>query len=65
MTDSMIVDRRSASRGTPDRRQHPRDVFVEFRDVHKAYGPKNVLRGAAKLVITVDLTFWSTSSISG
>ncbi|HXG59499.1 MAG TPA: ABC transporter ATP-binding protein [Thermoanaerobaculia bacterium] len=29
-----------------DRRRLPRDVFVEFRDVHKSYGPKHVLRGA-------------------
>src|SRR5215218_5729557 len=45
MTD-VIQDRRSESRETPDRRRHPRDVFVEFREVHKAYGPKQVLRGA-------------------
>ena len=31
--------------GIPERRRHPRDVFVEFRGVEKAYGPKNVLRG--------------------
>jgi len=29
-----------------DRRTHPRDPFVEFRDIHKAYGVKQVLRGA-------------------
>ncbi|HUP44209.1 MAG TPA: ABC transporter ATP-binding protein [Thermoanaerobaculia bacterium] len=45
MSDALTVDRRIASRDTPDRRQHPRDVFVEFRDVFKAYGPKEVLRG--------------------
>ena len=46
MTDTNIVqDRRFEMRGTPDRRQHPRDVFVEFRDVYKAYGTKQVLRG--------------------
>ena len=39
-------DRRAIERGTPDRRQHSRDVFVEFRDVSKAYGNKHVLRGA-------------------
>ncbi len=47
MSDATIVnDRRAVERGTPDRRQHPRDVFVEFRDVYKAYGPKTVLKGA-------------------
>lgn len=46
MTDTLIADRRAQPRGTPDRRTHPRDVFVEFRDVHKAYGDKEVLRGA-------------------
>jgi phospholipid/cholesterol/gamma-HCH transport system ATP-binding protein len=45
MTETAI-DRRSEPRGTPDRRSHPRDVFVELRDVHKAYGRKEVLRGA-------------------
>jgi phospholipid/cholesterol/gamma-HCH transport system ATP-binding protein len=30
----------------PERRKHPRDVFVEFRDVFKAYGSKEVLCGA-------------------
>jgi phospholipid/cholesterol/gamma-HCH transport system ATP-binding protein len=45
MTD-VIPDRRSEPRDTPDRRRHPRDVFVEFRDVYKAYGTKEVLRGA-------------------
>lgn len=29
----------------PVRQQQPRDVFVEFRGVHKAYGPKKVLQG--------------------
>ena len=46
MTDTATFDRRAEDRGTPDRRKHPRDVFVEFRDVYKAYGPKEVLRGA-------------------
>ena len=45
MTDSLVTDRRAEERPAPDRRQHPRDVFVEFRDVHKAYGPKKVLQG--------------------
>ncbi|MFZ2494124.1 MAG: ABC transporter ATP-binding protein [Thermoanaerobaculia bacterium] len=40
-------DRRTSERGTPDRRTHPRDVFVEFQDVSKAYGSKQVLRGAS------------------
>ena len=43
---SSLPDRRAQDRGTPDRRRHPRDLFVEFRDVHKAYGEKQVLRGA-------------------
>lgn len=30
-----------------DRRKHPRDVFVEFHQVSKSYGPKRVLRGAS------------------
>jgi phospholipid/cholesterol/gamma-HCH transport system ATP-binding protein len=46
MTDTLTVDRRAQSRDTPDRRTHPRDVFVEFRDVHKSYGSKTVLQGA-------------------
>jgi phospholipid/cholesterol/gamma-HCH transport system ATP-binding protein len=47
MTDTPIVhDRRMENRGLPDRRRHQRDVFVEFRDVYKAYGTKQVLRGA-------------------
>ena len=31
---------------TSERRKHPRDPFVEFREIHKAYGSKQVLRGA-------------------
>ena len=31
----------------PERRQHPREPFVEFQNVSKAYGPKQVLRGAS------------------
>ncbi len=47
MTEAAISpDRRSDPRGTPDRRTHPRDVFVELRDLYKAYGKKEVLRGA-------------------
>src|SRR5512144_295520 len=46
MSDPITADRRAEGRGTPDRRVQVRDVFVEFRDVHKAYGPKQVLKGA-------------------
>ena len=43
---SAAPDRRAEMRETPDRRRHARDLFVEFRDVNKAYGNKQVLRGA-------------------
>ena len=46
MTETTIADRRAMDRGT-DRRKHGREPFVEFQDVHKAYGVKNVLRGAS------------------
>jgi phospholipid/cholesterol/gamma-HCH transport system ATP-binding protein len=46
MTETIANDRRAESRDTPDRRRHSRDLFVEFREVFKAYGPKEVLRGA-------------------
>ncbi len=47
MTDtSILADRRAEGRPVPDRRSHVRDLFVEFRGVNKAYGPKQVLRGA-------------------
>ena len=46
MTDTTLPDRRAEPRGTPERRTHRREPFVEFRGVHKAYGRKNVLRGA-------------------
>ena len=47
MTETTIIpDRRAETRETPDRRRHARDLFVEFRDVNKAYGNKQVLRGA-------------------
>src|SRR3954453_11334872 len=46
MTDTTLSDRRAEPRGTPDRRTHRREPFVEFRGVHKAYGTKQVLRGA-------------------
>jgi len=42
----MPSDRRAVTRETAERRTHPRDVFIEFREVHKAYGKKQVLRGA-------------------
>jgi phospholipid/cholesterol/gamma-HCH transport system ATP-binding protein len=43
---STITDRRASGRGE-DRRRQPRDPFVEFHDLFKAYGPKQVLRGAS------------------
>jgi phospholipid/cholesterol/gamma-HCH transport system ATP-binding protein len=46
MTETLSTDRRAVPRDTPDRRRHAREPFVEFRDLHKAYGPKQVLRGA-------------------
>ena len=48
MTESFVTDRRAANReGLVDRRRHPREPFVEFQELHKAYGPKQVLRGAS------------------
>src|SRR5438105_4383460 len=46
MTETLTADRRAEQRVMPERRSQPRDVFVEFRDVYKAYGSKQVLRGA-------------------
>jgi phospholipid/cholesterol/gamma-HCH transport system ATP-binding protein len=47
MTETTIVaDRRAEGRETAERRRHVRDLFVEFRDVNKAYGDKRVLCGA-------------------
>src|SRR5688572_29592746 len=46
MTQTTVTDRRAADRGTGDRRAMPREPFVEFHDVFKAYGSKQVLRGA-------------------
>jgi phospholipid/cholesterol/gamma-HCH transport system ATP-binding protein len=43
----MAAERRTPLRDAPDRRTHARDAFVEFRDVHKSYGSKRVLRGAS------------------
>jgi phospholipid/cholesterol/gamma-HCH transport system ATP-binding protein len=46
----IVTDRRAEARGTADRRRVSREPFVEFRDVFKAYGPKEVLRGASLTV---------------
>jgi len=48
MTDtSSASDRRAEERGTPERRRYVREPFVEFRDLYKAYGTKDVLCGAS------------------
>lgn len=47
MSETSVPDRRVATRSVTDRRGHPRDEFVEFRDVHKAYRSKKVLCGAS------------------
>ncbi|MBV9497493.1 MAG: ABC transporter ATP-binding protein [Acidobacteria bacterium] len=46
MPETLTPDRRAVARDTPERRRHAREPFVEFRDVSKAYGTKQVLRGA-------------------
>jgi phospholipid/cholesterol/gamma-HCH transport system ATP-binding protein len=46
MTDTTIIDRRALARGGVERRRTPREPFVEFQDVAKAFGVKQVLRGA-------------------
>jgi phospholipid/cholesterol/gamma-HCH transport system ATP-binding protein len=46
MTDGIIFERREQPRDIADRRRHGREPFVEFKDVYKAYGVKEVLRGA-------------------
>ncbi len=46
MTDAPLSDRRAEARGTSDRRRVMREPFVEFKNVFKAYGQKQVLRGA-------------------
>src|SRR5204862_7354443 len=46
MTETLTNDQR-ADRPLPERRRQARDLFVEFRDVYKAYGRKEVLRGAS------------------
>ena len=50
MTDGIIFERRQEPRETPERRKHAREPFVEFKDVYKKYGPKEVLRGATLTV---------------
>ena len=40
------TDRRAMERGGVERRRHGREPFVEFQDIAKAFGPKQVLRGA-------------------
>src|SRR5205085_3603347 len=47
MTETSINDRRAIDRTTPERRRIAREPFVEFVDLHKAYGTKQVLRGAS------------------
>jgi phospholipid/cholesterol/gamma-HCH transport system ATP-binding protein len=47
MSETLIPDRRASDRGVTDRRRHTRDPFVEFADLFKSYGPKQVLRGAS------------------
>jgi phospholipid/cholesterol/gamma-HCH transport system ATP-binding protein len=47
MTETSLPDRRALDRGSPERRRAVREPFVEFVDVHKAFGPKQVLRGAS------------------
>jgi phospholipid/cholesterol/gamma-HCH transport system ATP-binding protein len=46
MTEILTNDRRAVERGTTERRRVKREPFVEFHDVFKAYGTKQVLRGA-------------------
>ena len=33
MTETITPDRKAEAQVTPERRKHPRDVFVEFRNV--------------------------------
>jgi phospholipid/cholesterol/gamma-HCH transport system ATP-binding protein len=48
MAETTIAsDRREEPRDVPRRPRLPRDLFVEFCDVFKAYGRKQVLRGAS------------------
>ena len=46
MTDAPSTDRRAEARPTAERRRSTREPFVEFQQVYKAYGSKQVLRGA-------------------
>src|SRR5438067_10872330 len=46
MTDAPSTDRRAESRPTAERRRTTREPFVELQQVYKAYGSKQVLRGA-------------------
>jgi phospholipid/cholesterol/gamma-HCH transport system ATP-binding protein len=46
MTEIATPERTSDPRATPHPRRSTRDLFVEFRDVFKAYGKKKVLCGA-------------------
>ncbi len=45
MTEPHAVGRAADRQESADQRHGPHDVFVEFRNVEKAYGPKKVLRG--------------------
>src|SRR6266571_3162553 len=65
MTETTITDRRADSRGTPERRRHVREPFVEFHEVHKAYGPKSVLRGASLKVFRAEVMVILGGSGSG
>jgi phospholipid/cholesterol/gamma-HCH transport system ATP-binding protein len=47
LSETTVTDRRAADRGTPERRRAVREPFVEFIDIFKAFGPKQVLRGAS------------------
>lgn len=47
MTDVVTTDRRATDRGSPERRRTTREPFVEFQDLFKSYGSKQVLRGAS------------------
>lgn len=49
MTD-IVSERRGQARAEGDRRRQTREPFVEFHELHKAYGVKQVLRGASLTV---------------
>lgn len=42
-----FTDRRAEPRDSPERRRVTREPFVEFENIYKAYGSKQVLRGAS------------------